>query len=431
MKRRFSHFLVLGLLAVLPVLAGFTSARIHASRALAAEQVAPSQVAPGQVAQAQVAQAPVAQAPPAAKPPGSESAAEVQTASAVPSSTTVLPTIQWVQAFRPTVLWSSERADAASLGEMPQWTYFRQTGPHVNGRMPVEYPGDGADKLPQQGWVSGGDLGIAGAPNPEYTLASGGYRSPATGVMVPRRTVQAWPQGISAQYAAIVDGGSGEVLWGRNARGRVAPASLTKIATSLVALDRSQLMDRVNVRVDSRVMYESTVMGLVPGDNVSMETLLFGLMLPSGNDAAIAIAQHVAGSERAFAALMNAKATELGLVDTHFVNPHGLDAEGHYSSPYDLATLARVGMRNPTFSRLASTQRYEAEGYILHNLNRLLGSYPKADGVKVGYTDAAGRAIVASATQDGRRVYVTLIRSFNPTAEAQALLEWTFRSFAW
>src|SRR5437868_5593822 len=147
---------------------------------------------------------------------------------------------------------------------------------------------------------------------------------------------QAWPQGISAQYAVLVDGDSGEILWGRNAHGEVAPASLTKIITALVALDRVRLTDQVTVQVDSRTMWDSTVMGLTPGETVSMETLLFGLMLPSGNDAAIAIAQYVAGSEPAFVDLMNAKAAELGLVDSHFVNSHGLDADGHYSSPFDL-----------------------------------------------------------------------------------------------
>jgi hypothetical protein len=440
MTRRCSHFLVLTLLAGLPVLAGFSSASAQAPapsfrgdppRALAAELDPSLQLTQTEPAQLQLAQVQVAQVQPQAGPPVVGNSSSSPPASTVPGASTVRPTGQWVQAFRPTVLWSSEHGDATNLGELPQWSSFRQLGPHVKGRMPVAYPGDGVSRLPQQGWVSGGDLGTAGTPNPDHELNAGGYVSPTTNVMVPRRTVQAWPQGISAQYAAVVDGDSGEVLWGRNAHGRVAPASLTKIVTSLVALERSRLTDRVGVRVDSREMYDSTVMGLIPGDSVSMETLLFGLMLPSGNDAAIAIAQHVAGSERAFNDLMNAKAAELGLVNSRFVNAHGLDAEGHYSSPYDLATFARVGMGNQTFFRLASTQRYEAEGHVLHNLNRLIGSYPKADGVKVGYTDAAGRAIVASATNNGRRVFVTLIRSHNPTAEAQALLEWTFRGFVW
>lgn len=341
------------------------------------------------------------------------------------------PDVTWVQAFKPTVLWDSDQPAATSLGGLSQWTTFRLIGAAVGKRLQVEYPGDGLASLPMRGWIDAVDVGPAGRPNPDWELANGGDVNPLTGVAAPRRVVQAWPRDISAQFAALVDGDSGELLWGRNANGQVAPASLTKIVTSLVALDRAQLSDRVNVNVDSRMMWESTVMGLTPGENLSMETLLFGLMLPSGNDAALAIARAVGGSDAAFIDLMNTKTTELGLSNSHFANPHGLDADGHYSSPYDLSILARDGMRNPTFLRLASTRQYTGEGYNLHNLNRLLDLYPKADGVKVGYTDAAGRAIVASATQDGHRVYAVLIRSNGPVPEAQALLEWAFSGFTW
>jgi hypothetical protein len=341
------------------------------------------------------------------------------------------PGVTWVQAFKPTVLWGSDQSAAASLGSLPQWTNFRLIGPTDGKRLQVEYPGDGVASLPMRGWVDAVDVGPSGRPNPDWELAKGGDVNPLTGIAAPRRVVQAWPQGISAQFAALVDGESGELLWGRNANGQVAPASLTKVITSLVALDRAKLSDRVTVDVDSRLMWESTVMGLTPGENLSMETLLFGLMLPSGNDAALAIARAVAGSDAAFVDLMNTKAKELELSNSHFANPHGLDADGHYSSPYDLAIFARDGMRDPTFLRLASSRQYTGEGYNLHNLNRLLDLYPKADGVKVGYTDAAGRAIVASATQDGHRVYAVLLRSNGPVPEAQSLLEWAFNGFAW
>jgi D-alanyl-D-alanine carboxypeptidase (penicillin-binding protein 5/6) len=336
-----------------------------------------------------------------------------------------------VQAFRPTALWASESPDAPSLAGLPQWTVFRQLGPQLAERLPVEYPGDGAAALPQNGWLTAADVGPSGPPSPHYELASGGKPSPITGRAVPRRTVQAWPQGISAQFAVLLDGDSGEVLWGRDAYGEVAPASLTKIVTAMVALERSRLDDRVTVQVDSRAMYESTVMGITPGENLSMETLLHGLILPSGNDAALAIAQHVGGSERAFVALMNARVAELGLVNSRFANSHGLDASDHYSSPFDISTFARVGMADPTFARVVAARTYQAEGYALMNTNRLLQIYPRADGVKIGYTDAAGRAISASATQDGHRLLAALIRSYNPIPEAQALLEWGFRGFSW
>lgn len=417
MTRRLGHLIILGLLLSIPLLAGFQAA----PRTLAGAELLGGGAAP--VGQAEV-QPPAA--PPVAAP--AEASPEPRTASPAPP---VASAPSWVMAFRATTLWSSAQPDAASQGPFPQWTVFRVLGSQVDGRLPVEYPGDGISVLPARGWVDAADVGPSGRPNPEYELASGGGVNPATGVAIPRRVVQAWPQGISAEFAALVDGDSGALLWGRNAHGQVAPASLTKIVTTLVALDRARLTDRVTVNVDSRVMWESTVMGLTPGENLSMETLLYGLMLPSGNDAAIAIAQYIAGSESAFAELMNAKAAELGLTDSHFVNPHGLDAPGHYSTPFDLCMFARVGMRNPVFARLAAARHYEGEGYSLTNLNRLLFVYPKADGVKVGYTDNAGRAIVASATQDGHRVYVALLRSANPVAEAQALLEWAFRGFVW
>jgi hypothetical protein len=341
------------------------------------------------------------------------------------------PTTPWVETFRASTLWASDRRNADPLGPISQWTRFRLLSPPRGARLEVEYPGDGVSQLPQRGWIDAADVGPSGPTRPEYFLTNGGFANPTSGVQVPRRIAPQWPQGITAEFAALVDGDSGALLWGRNAYGQVAPASLTKIVTTLVALDRARLTDRVDVSVDSRNMPGSTIMGLTPGESLSLETLLYGLMLPSGNDAALAIAQYVAGSQSAFAELMNAKATSLGLIDSHFVNPHGLDANGHYSSAYDLTAFARKGMSDPTFYRLASTRHYEAEGYSLNNLNRLLGMYPKADGVKVGYTDAAGRAIVASAVQDGHRVYAALLRSASPTTEAQALLEWAFTGFTW
>ena len=420
MTRRCAHLLILALLASLPLLSGF--GRTSSTRML----VAAGGGGPLEAAEIQ---------PPAVPPvEGSSSTTEqphVQDAAQTPRLPPVRATTTWLQAFRATDLWSSERADAASQLTLAQWTPVRLLGEQANGRLPVEYPGDGESKLPLRGWVQAADVGATGRPNPELELNAGGYVSPATGVPVPRRASAVWPRGISATFAVVVDGASGEILWGRNAHGRVAPASLTKIVTSLVALDRARLTDRVNVRFDTSRMWESTTMGLTPGETVSMETLLFGLMLPSGNDAALAIANHAAGSEPAFAELMNAKARELGLSDSHFVNPHGLDADDHYSSPFDLCMFARAGMRDPTFYRLASTRKYEAEGYALYNLNKLLGLYLLADGVKVGYTDNAGRAIVGSATQNGRRVYVALIRSQNPAPEAQALLEWAFKGYTW
>lgn len=250
----------------------------------------------------------------------------------------------------------------------------------------------------------------------------------------PRRAREVSPGWIGAEHAVVVDGDSGQILWARQANASVAPASLTKIVTALVALDHTNLMDRVVVRVDSRRMLDSTVMGLYPGEELTVEDLLYGLMLPSGNDAAVALAEHISGTEEAFAQLMNDRVRTLGLTASHFVNPHGLDATGHLSSAYDMAMLAREGMQSPSFKALASARSYETrrgKGYQLANLNQLLWQYPEADGVKIGYTEAAGRAIVGSATRNGRRVFVAMMRSPDIYADSIALLDWAFAAHEW
>jgi D-alanyl-D-alanine carboxypeptidase len=243
------------------------------------------------------------------------------------------------------------------------------------------------------------------------------------------------PPRISADMAVVIDEASGAVLYGRNEHQEVPPASLTKILTAMVALDLANPAARVTTDVDSRVMWDSTIMGLVPGEEVSLEDLLYGIMLPSGNDAAIAIARYVAGSETAFAELMNAKARQLGLQHSRFVNPHGLEEPGHYSSPYDMAMISRAAMRSPYFRRLASAKEWSASGllrsYRLVNLNRLLWQYPGADGVKIGYEDTAINTMVVSAMRDGHRVYASFMRSTRRDADGSALLDYAFSAYAW
>lgn len=258
--------------------------------------------------------------------------------------------------------------------------------------------------------------------------------APAAEAPGPRQVRATSPGWISAEHAVVLDGDSGQILWAREAHTPVAPASLTKILTALVTLDYANLSDRVRVRVDSRRMPDSTVMGLSPGEELTVEDLLYGLMLPSGNDAALALAEHVAGTRERFVELMNEKVRSLGLTDSHFVNPHGLDATGHYSSAYDMAVLAREGMRHPVFRELAMARRYttaNGKGYEIGNLNQLLWRYPGADGVKIGYTPAAGRTIVGSAVRNGHRLYVALMRSSDIYRDSVVLLDWAFDAFAW
>ena len=178
-------------------------------------------------------------------------------------------------------------------------------------------------------------------------------------------------------------------------------ASTTKIMTALLVLEQANLNDVVTVFPAALVGEAS--MGLVAGESLTVEDLLWGLLLRSGNDAAAALAEHVAGSQQAFVDLMNQRAAELGLTSTHFANPHGLDAPDHYSSAEDLWRLAELAMANPAFRTMVATQSHEAAGRQLFNINELLGLYPGADGIKTGTSDAAGQCLVGSASQDGFR----------------------------
>jgi D-alanyl-D-alanine carboxypeptidase len=172
-------------------------------------------------------------------------------------------------------------------------------------------------------------------------------------------------------------------------------------------------------------------MGLEPGQNVSLETLLYGMMLPSGNDAAEQVALALGGSRETYVGWMNKLVLDLGLRDTHFVNPHGLDTSQHYSSAYDMAMLGREAMRDPVFRRLAGAATYSGDGFRFSNLNRLIGVYPGADGIKIGSTRRAGKTIVASATRNDHRVYISLMHSTDLPTDSTALFNWVWKSFVW
>ncbi len=240
----------------------------------------------------------------------------------------------------------------------------------------------------------------------------------------------------STDHVIVVDGDSGAVLFQRRAYDAIAPASLTKIMTAILGIERGNLADRVQVDVDAASMAESTVMGLEPWFDVTMEDILYGLMLPSGNDAAIAIGRYVTGSDDAFVQLMNDKASWLGLSNTHFANPHGLDTRDHYSCPADMVAMARYGMQYPEFRKLAAARSYDIRrsniSYTVYNLNPILGAYPGADGVKIGYTDNAGRSMVATAVRNGHRIYVAFMGSrAGLVPDTTLLLDWAFDSHTW
>ena len=241
------------------------------------------------------------------------------------------------------------------------------------------------------------------------------------------------PPRITAPHVAVLDEASGNLLYAQDAFSRQPPASVTKIMTTIVALERGpemRTMYTTSVSATAMVACDgSSVMGLEPDDHVKLETLLYGMMLPSGNDAAEQIAVSLAGSRERYVAWMNEKAASLQLRDTHFVNPSGMDLDEHYSSAYDMALLGRYAMQDSEFRTLAATPRFVGDDYYMHNLNPLLGSYAGADGVKIGYTEIAGRTIVASATRDGHRVYISLLGSRNLSGDCIVLFGAGDRSF--
>jgi D-alanyl-D-alanine carboxypeptidase len=251
----------------------------------------------------------------------------------------------------------------------------------------------------------------------------------------PRQTGADPPPHVTAPHVAVLDEGSNALLYSVDPFAREAPASITKIVTTIVALERQPDIKKVfTTTVSSSALAAcdgSSIMGLEPDDHVTLETLLYGMMLPSGNDAAEQVAYSLAGSRETYVAWMNEKVAALHLRDTHFVTPSGMDADDHYSSAYDMALLARYAMQNPEFRTLAAAKMFVGDDYYLHNLNPLLFSYSGADGVKIGYTDIAGRTIVASATRGGHRVYVSLLGSKNLAGDSTALLDWVWKSFSW
>ncbi len=233
---------------------------------------------------------------------------------------------------------------------------------------------------------------------------------------------------ISAQRAVLLDGQTGRVLYSRQAEEKSLIASTTKIMTALVVCEQCNVLDRVRIPKEA-VGIEGSSMYLQEGEVLTVQELLYGMMLHSGNDAATALAIYCGGTVEGFAELMNDKARKLGLQNTHFVNPHGLDAPEHYSTAYDLAVLAAAAMENPIFARTVSAKTLTIGSRSLRNHNKLLWQVEGADGVKTGYTKAAGRILVSSAIRQGRRLVCVTINDGNDWADHKKLYEDGFGRF--
>ncbi len=229
---------------------------------------------------------------------------------------------------------------------------------------------------------------------------------------------------VSAAAAVLMDADSGRLLYEKNGEKRMLIASTTKLMTALVALEQGGLQQEITVTGGH--MAEGSSMYLRPGEKLTLETLLYGLLLCSGNDAALAVTECMGGAVP-FVARMNEKAAELGMENTHFANPSGLNDEAHYSTAEDMAKLAAAAMDDPVLRRVASTRTARIGGRTLTNHNKLLSRVEGCVGLKTGYTRAAGRTLVSCAERDGVRLVAVTLQDGDDWNDHASLYEQGFR----
>lgn|SRR5690625_71124 len=233
---------------------------------------------------------------------------------------------------------------------------------------------------------------------------------------------------VSAEQAIMMDQDSGLILYNKNMDNPQLIASITKVMTAIIAIEQGDLSDQVKVSQEA-ILAEGSSIYLTEGESMTLEDLLYGLMLRSGNDAALTIAEHIGGSVEGFVYLMNEKVNWLGLEQTSFANPHGLDAENHYSTAHDIAKLMRYAMNNEAFAEINKTRSYQSKSrsYQWYNKNKLLTHYyPHTIAGKTGYTKAAGRTLVSVAEKNGRQLIVVTINDPNDWFDHMRLYEWGF-----
>lgn len=254
--------------------------------------------------------------------------------------------------------------------------------------------------------------------------------------------------------AVLIDATTGTILAEKNADKKMYPASLTKIMTAILAIEMGELSDVIKVDDDTPYEIEGSHIALEPGEILTLKDMLYALMLPSANDAALAIAKHYGGSEEDFVKMMNNKAKELGAINTNFVNPHGLHDDNHYTTAADLALITKYAMKNETFRTIVKTKRYEikqtnkkSEIRYFANLNKLVHNsgynqiyvdgayispeYEYATGVKTGYTPEAGNTLVASAEKNGTQLILVTMNgvSLEMYQDAHNLFNFGFNEY--
>ena len=242
---------------------------------------------------------------------------------------------------------------------------------------------------------------------------------------------------ITAAGAILMDAKTGQVLFEKNANKQLAPASTTKIMTAIIAIESNRLDEKTTISQNAASVTGST-MHLQEGQLISLRELVTGLMMRSGNDAAVAIAEFLSGSVDKFVVQMNKKARTIGAIHTKFQNPHGLPIPDHYSTAYDLAWIARYAMNNATFAEIVSTRNTNIDwedssgnehAQSLKNTNKLLWMLDEADGIKTGTTNEAGPCLVSSATKDNQRLIAVTLNDKNRWEDSQTLLNWGFDTY--
>lgn len=238
----------------------------------------------------------------------------------------------------------------------------------------------------------------------------------------------------SARSIFIIDRNSKMVLYQKNADLKVYPASTTKMMTALVALDHFNLDQIITVTREYPI---GEYVGFQPGERITVEDLLYALLVQSGNDAAEILAENFPGGRSAFVEAMNAKAQAIHLTNTHFLNPSGIDEDGHFSTAIDLARLGDFALRTPEFAKIVATENAVvtsvdfSSAHVLNNVNQLLGRVTGVVGIKTGYTEGAGQSLVTLVDRDNHPVIIVVLGSVDRFGDSQNLIEWVYENFTW
>lgn len=234
----------------------------------------------------------------------------------------------------------------------------------------------------------------------------------------------------NASSAILIDGESGRVLYEQNAHQRRYIASITKLMTALVAVESGHSMDEVVVIKKEYTGAEGSSMYLREGEKLTLEALMYGLLLASGNDAALAVAGYCGHTVGEFVALMNRKAVLLGMENTSFVNPSGLTEEGHMSTAADMSKLAAACMKNEIIAKIVATRTITIGGRTFTNHNKLLWRYEGCIGMKTGYTERSGRTLISCAEREGQRLIAVTLNDGNDWADHTAMLDYGFATYS-